>query len=276
MSSDGPGTGRAGARSDPVLAVDSLSARYGRGRTGALALDGVDFEVRPGEILGIVGQSGSGKTTIARCVAGLQPLASGRIHYNGRRLAERRGRVSPPRLRGIQMAFQDPASTLNPRRTVGSVFAEILRVHRLVPPSRIRDRSIELMASVGLDGDVLDRLPREMSGGMCQRAAIARALALEPRVLIADEIVSALDGSVQAQVLNLVRDLCDRSGIAVVFITHDLAVVNQICDSVVVMQDGRAVERGTTEAVLRTPASEYTVQLLNAVVEPPEQANALI
>lgn len=276
MPSDGPEVEGSGARPGPVLVVDSLSARYGRDRSGPLAVDGVDFEVRAGMILGIVGQSGSGKTTIARCVAGLQPLAAGRIDYEGQQLAVRRGRVSPPHLRGIQMAFQDPSSTLNPRRTVGSVFAEILRVHRLVPPSRIRERSVELLVSVGLDADVLDRRPREMSGGMCQRAAIARALALEPRVLIADEIVSALDASVQAQVLNLIRDLCDRSGIAVVFITHDLAVVNQICDSVIVMQDGRAVERGATDAVLRNPASEYTVQLLDAVVEPPAQATALI
>ncbi len=228
-------------------------------------MDGVDLSISPGEILGIVGQSGSGKTTLANCLTGLMPIASGTIEFEGDPLVLHRSRAAPPRVRGVQMAYQDPYSTLNPRRTIGSILTEILHVHRLCPRSQIRRRCMQLLSLVGLAEDVLARRPGELSGGMRQRVAIARALALEPRVLVADEIVSALDASVQAQVLNLVLDLRDSTGIAVAFVTHDLAVVSQVCDRVMVMRDGQVVEQGETRSVLDSPSHEYTRLLVASV-----------
>lgn len=263
----------------PVLSARGLKARYPRPQSGRLwprkvvegpwALDDVSVDVRVGEVLGVVGRSGSGKTTLARCLTGLLPLTEGEVDFQGTRLPSRAGRVQASKLRGVQMAFQDPYSTLNPRRKVGSVLSEILRVHRLCPRAEVGDRARHLLDRVGLEASVLDQRPDRLSGGMCQRVAIARALALEPQVLIADEIVSALDASVQAQVLNLIRDLCDATGIGVLLVTHDLAVVSQVCDRLAVMLDGRVVEYGDTQTVLRAPAHAYTRELLASVPELP-------
>lgn len=269
-------TGRAHARPVPLLSGRKLRARYGgdarrwwggRARTGDdvdWALNGVNIEIYPGEVFGIVGESGSGKTTLANCLTGLMAMTSGEVDFAGQTLPLRSGRVRPPRIRGIQMAYQDPSSTLNPRRTIGSTLGEILRVHKLVARSDVRQRCVQLLAQVGLDADVLSSRPAELSGGMCQRVAIARALAFEPKVLVADEIVSALDASVQAQVLNLILDLRESTGIAVAFVTHDLAVVSQVCDRVMVMSSGRVVESGEVRQVLDSPAHDYTRQLVAA------------
>ena len=172
-----------------------------------------------------------------------------------------------PRVNGVQMVYQDPYSALNPKRAVGSTLREILTVHKLCPRPAVKDRAVELLESVGLSSDVLTRRPRSLSGGMCQRVAIARALAFQPTVLVADEVVSALDASVQAQVLNLIADTRENAGLSVVFVTHDLAVVNQVCDRVVVLHRGVIVESGTPEAILSNPSDPYTRSLIDAVPE---------
>ncbi len=247
----------------PLLELREVSAGYGK--PVQLAVRAVTLDIQPGESVGLVGESGSGKTTLGNCIVGLMPLAAGEISYDGRLASGARTRPAFPRVRGVQTVYQDPNSALNPRRSVGSLINEVLLVHRMVPRAEVGDRCTDLLARVGLSASIKSRRPRELSGGMCQRVAIARALAFEPRILVADEIVSALDASVQAQVLNLLVELRAQTGIALLLITHDLAVVNQACDRVVVMHDGEAVEAGPTAEVLRQPRHAYTVSLLEAI-----------
>jgi ABC-type glutathione transport system ATPase component len=225
----------------------------------------VSLSIRAGECLGLVGQSGSGKSTLGNCIAGLLPIETGEVRYRENVVASAGTIARLPRVRGVQVVYQDPYSALNPRRTVGSVLREILLVHRLTTRAGVHARCVELVEQVGLDAGVLSRRPRELSGGICQRVAITRALAFEPELLIADEVVSALDASIQAQVLNLLADLRDRTGVSMLFITHDLAVVNQLADRVVVLHEGRVVEEGETGSVLRAPQHSYTRSLLAAV-----------
>jgi peptide/nickel transport system ATP-binding protein len=250
-----------------VVRTSSLCMSYGNARrmeTPRWIVDSVDLEVFPGEIVGLVGGSGSGKSSLARCIAGLQRFNQGFIEYESDLKVMPGGKQKVPRIRGVQMAFQDPTQSLNPRRSVGSVLNEILAVHALCARDQRSTRVAELLNQVGLDARVAKLRPAQMSGGMCQRVALARALSLEPGLLIADEVVSALDASVQAQVLNLLLDLRDETGIAVLFITHDVAVVRQICDRVIVLQSGRIVEQGTVEEVLSHPEHAYTRELMSA------------
>jgi peptide/nickel transport system ATP-binding protein len=247
----------------PLLELREVSAGYGK--PVQLAVREVSLGIQPGESVGLVGESGSGKTTLGNCVVGLMRLTAGEIWYAGTLASSAGKRPAFPRARGVQTVYQDPNSALNPRRSVGSLINEVLLVHRMVPRSEVAGRCTDLLAQVGLSASIKSRRPRELSGGMCQRVAIARALAFEPRILVADEIVSALDASVQAQVLNLLVELRARTGIALLLITHDLAVVNQACDRVVVMHEGEAVETGPTADVLRHPRDEYTVSLLEAI-----------
>ena len=268
-----------------ILELNGVSAHYGKvgrrgpGRSAARrrppgssgaplpALADVHLTVRQGESLGIVGESGSGKTTLGKCVVGLMPISGGQILFRGQ-VVGRPGRVADvPRVNGVQMVYQDPYSALNPKRTVGSTMREILTVHKLCARSQAQERSAELLESVGLSADVLKRRPRSLSGGMCQRVAIARALAFGPTVLVADEVVSALDASVQAQVLNLIADTRETTGLSVIFITHDLAVVNQVCDRVIVLNRGAVVESGNTADILNRPSDPYTRSLIDAVPE---------
>ena len=268
-----------------ILELNGVSAHYGKvgrrgpGRSAARrrppgssgaplpALADVHLTVRQGESLGIVGESGSGKTTLGKCVVGLMPISAGQIMFRGQ-VVGRPGRVADvPRVNGVQMVYQDPYSALNPKRTVGSTLREILTVHKLCARSQAQDRSAELLESVGLSADILKRRPRSLSGGMCQRVAIARALAFGPTVLVADEVVSALDASVQAQVLNLIADTRETAGLTVIFITHDLAVVNQVCDRVIVLNRGAVVESGNTADILSRPSDPYTRSLIDAVPE---------
>jgi oligopeptide/dipeptide ABC transporter ATP-binding protein len=226
------------------------------------AVDGVDVSVSRGEVLGIVGESGSGKSTLARALAGLQPLNSGEIRFEGRRLPNRRSSADQRR---IQMVFQDPYSSLNPRLTVGSTLRELLRVHHVVPRSQVREEAESLITRVGLTADALHAHPRQFSGGQRQRVAIARALALRPDVLVADEPVSALDVSVQATILNLLSELRASLGLTLVLISHNLAVVRHLCDTVAVMYLGRIVEAGPVDTLLRSPAHPYTKGLIAAI-----------
>jgi len=238
------------------------------------AVDGVDLQVFPGEALGLVGESGSGKSTLARALVGLQPLSRGEIRFEGEPLPAKRTRAQRRRM---QIVFQDPYSSLNPRMTVRHVLQELLRVHKVTPPERVEERCLELLDLVGLRPDALNAYPRQFSGGQRQRVAIARALALQPDVLVADEPVSALDVSVQATILNLLRDLQRELGLTLLFIAHNLAVVRHLCDRVAVMYLGRIVEVARTEELFADPRHPYTQGLLKAIprLEPGRASEAV-
>ena len=239
-----------------------LAALLGGERRLLRAVDGVDLELARGEALALVGESGSGKSTLALALAGLRPVDDGQITFDGRRMPARRSRAD---LRRIQMVFQDPYSSLNPRLTVGGMLRELLRVHHVVPAREVAGYSRELLRLVGLDEDALRAYPRQFSGGQRQRVAIARALALRPDVLVADEPVSALDVSVQATILNLLRDLRAELGLTLLLISHNLAVVRHLCDRVAVMYLGRIVEVAPTEQLFSDPRHPYTRGLLAAI-----------
>jgi oligopeptide transport system ATP-binding protein len=226
------------------------------------AVDGVDLEVRKGEMLGLVGESGCGKSTLGRCIVGLYEPTAGEIRYGDEPLGVER---SSAQRRRIQMIFQDPYSSLNPRMTVRQMLAELLRAHRVVPKGAVDVRSRELLDLVGLGERALDAHPRQFSGGQRQRVSIARALALEPELLVADEPVSALDVSVPATVLNLLDELREKLGLAVLLIAHNMAVVRHVCDRVAVMYLGRIVETASTAELFDDPRHPYTQGLLRAV-----------
>jgi oligopeptide transport system ATP-binding protein len=257
----------------PLLEARGLEVRFDLERTALArvrrerasrvhAVDGVDLAVWPGEALGLVGESGSGKTTVARALLGLIQPSAGEIAFQGRVLPPRRERAERRR---VQMVFQDPYSSLNPRMTVGDTLRELLRTHRLVPRSQVDARCLELLELVGLGRDALGAYPRQFSGGQRQRVAIARAIALEPDVLVADEPVSALDVSVQATILNLLKDLQRELGLSLLLIAHNLAVVRHLCDRVAVMYLGRIVETAPAETLFADPRHPYTQGLLRAI-----------
>jgi oligopeptide/dipeptide ABC transporter ATP-binding protein len=226
------------------------------------AVDGVDMRIERGEALALVGESGSGKSTLARALAGLQRLDRGEIRLDGRLMSARRSRADH---RKIQMVFQDPYSSLNPRMTVGGMLHELLRVHHIVPRAEVETYTRELLALVGLSEEAVHAYPRQFSGGQRQRVAIARALALRPELLIADEPVSALDVSVQATILNLLQDLRGELGLTLLLISHNLAVVRHLCDRVAVMYLGRIIEVAPTETLFAAPRHPYTKGLLAAI-----------
>jgi oligopeptide/dipeptide ABC transporter ATP-binding protein len=227
------------------------------------AVDGVDFELRRGESLALVGESGSGKSTFARALAGLVPLDKGEIALDGRVVPKKRR--SRRDQRRVQMVFQDPYSSLNPRMTVGGMLTELVRVHNVVPRDEVSSFTRELLNLVGLSDDAMPAYPRQFSGGQRQRVAIARALALRPDILLADEPVSALDVSVQATILNLLRDLRSELGLTLMLISHNLAVVRHLCERTAVMYLGRIVEVGPTETLFSDPQHPYTQGLIAAI-----------
>ncbi len=230
------------------------------------AVDGIEFDVYTGETFGIVGESGSGKSTTARLIARLLDPTAGEVRFEGRDITALRGSRLKQIRRDMQMVFQDPYSSLNPRKTVGSIVAEPLTIHRVEPNRAGRRRAVqELMDTVGLNPEHYNRYPHEFSGGQRQRIGIARALALRPKLLIADEPVSALDVSIQAQVLNLLRDSQRRLGLTMVFISHDLSVIRHMCDRIAVMHDGKIVELASNDELYSAPRHQYTRELLAAV-----------
>ncbi|PYE49925.1 ABC transporter ATP-binding protein [Deinococcus yavapaiensis] len=228
------------------------------------ALTDVNLQVRRGETLGIVGESGCGKSTLARCIVRLHKADAGSIRYDGREVLTLGAEDLRMYYRRVQMIFQDPFSSLNPRMTVGQVLREVLTVHKLRPKEQQGERVRELLGLVGLSPEAENRLPHEFSGGQRQRIGIARALAMEPDCLVADELVSALDVSVQAQVVNLLLELQEKLGLTVLFVAHDLRLVRHISHRVAVMYLGRVVEVGTTQELFEAPAHPYTRALLAA------------
>ncbi len=254
----------------PLLRVESLAVDYATRRSRKFrAVDGVSFEVGEGETLGLVGESGSGKSTIGKAVLGLVRAAEGRMLFDGEDITHCDRRRRRALTREIQGVYQDPYASLNPVRTIGSTLAEPLSVHepRLARP-KVTSRVHDVLAQVGLPQDVATRLPRDLSGGQRQRVAIARALIVRPRLIVCDEAVSALDLSVQAQVLNLLEDAREHLGVSYLFISHDLSVVHHIASRVAVLYRGRLVEAAESEQVLRHPQHPYTAMLEAAAPVP--------
>lgn len=254
--------------SQPLVQARSLGVTFGGGPFGGpgiRAVQSVDLSIAAGEAVGLVGESGSGKSTIGRALLGLQPASTGSVRFDGVELRTA-GRAALAALRPrVQMVFQDPHSSLDPRRPVGEQIVDGLAIHGLANAAERRARAGELLTQVGLDISAIDRLPGQFSGGQKQRIGIARALATRPDFLVADEPVSALDVSVQAQIVALLDDLRRRLGIAILFISHDLAVVRQLCERAVVLYLGRIVEQGPIADVFDRPRHPYTQALLSAV-----------
>ncbi len=239
------------------------------------AVDGVDLEIAAGETLGLVGESGSGKSTLCRAVLQLVEPTSGSVRFAGQELAGLGRRQLRPLRREMQMIFQDPHASLNPRRRVGQIVGGPLRLNGLASGAELRRRVEGLLDRVGLSPEHYDRFPHEFSGGQRQRIGIARAIALKPKLIVADEPVSALDVSIQAQIVNLLDDLQDEFGVAYLFVAHDIAVVRHISDRIAVMHHGRIVESGDADQVCERPRDEYTKKLLAAVPVPdPRESRA--
>jgi oligopeptide transport system ATP-binding protein len=239
------------------------------------AVDGVSFSVERGETLGLVGESGSGKSTLCRAVLQLIEPGSGSVRFEGREIAGLSRRRIRPLRREMQMIFQDPYASLNPRKRVGQIVGDPLRLQRVAKGGELRRRVQELLDRVGLSPEHYDRFPHEFSGGQRQRIGIARALALRPKLIVADEPVSALDVSIRAQIVNLLDDLQEELGLTYVFVAHDIGIVRHVADRIAVMHEGRIVEEGSADRLCEQPRDPYTKKLLAAVPVPdPREARA--
>jgi ABC-type oligopeptide transport system ATPase subunit len=262
--------------SEPLLSVRGLKKHFSLRRSGLFgkaidivtAVDGIDFDLEQGQTLGLVGESGSGKSTTGYCVLQLLRPTAGEVLFRGEDLTKLRGRALRSARREMQVVFQDPYSALDPRMSIGRIVAEPLDAHGVGSRRSRRSEVRRLLDLVGLGSESADRYPHEFSGGQRQRVGIARAVALNPKLIVCDEPVSALDVSIQAQILNLLKDLQERLGLAYLFISHDLGVVRSMSDEIAVMNHGRIVESGSAEAVFSAPTAEYTRSLLESVPVP--------
>jgi peptide/nickel transport system ATP-binding protein/oligopeptide transport system ATP-binding protein len=267
--------------SDPLLEVKDLTMHFPIRSRGLIprtvghvrAVDGVSLSIQAGQALGLVGESGSGKSTTGRLVTRLHEPTSGQIFFDGQDIAQWSARQLKPLRRDIQMIFQDPYTSLNPRHTVGEIIGAPLEIHKLVPKQGRLRRVQDLLEIVGLNPEHYNRYPHEFSGGQRQRIGIARALTMQPRLLVADEPVSALDVSIQAQIINLMKDLQSEFGIAFLFIAHDLAIVRHFCPQIAVMYKGKIVENAPREELYSAPKHPYTRSLLSAV---PDMRQAVV
>ncbi|MBR0554515.1 ABC transporter ATP-binding protein [Ciceribacter sp. L1K23] len=266
----------------PLLEVDDLNVRFdvggslfSSGRKTVAAVKNVSFQVMPGDTVGIVGESGSGKSTLARAILGLTPISSGHVTFDGVDLAQQPKHALAKLRRETAMVFQDPLNALNPRMTVGETLGEVLKVQGM-PVAKIPHRIEELLDLVHLGQEFKDRRPRSMSGGQCQRVGIARALAVNPRMIIADECVAALDVTIQKQIVDLFAELKTRMNLTLLFIAHDLAIVRNLCDRVLVMYHGEVVEEGRSADVFARPRQAYTAALIEAVpdIDPDKKLRA--
>ncbi|HEY3978061.1 MAG TPA: dipeptide ABC transporter ATP-binding protein [Streptosporangiaceae bacterium] len=270
------------AGDDVLVQVDNLVKHFpirsggllGRTVGQVQAVDGVSLTIGRGQTLGLVGETGCGKSTLARCIAGLIPVTSGSVTFEGDNITNLSRRAMQPYRREIQMIFQDPYGSLNPRRRVGSIIGEPFAVHNMLSGAARKSKVQELMERVGLNPEHFNRFPAEFSGGQRQRIGVARALALQPKLIICDEPVSALDVSIQAQVLNLLADLQDDFGLSYLFIAHDLEVVRHVSHAVTVMYLGRIAESGPKDPVYDAPRHPYTNALLSAVPSADPEAAA--
>ena len=250
---------------DVILKADHLRKVFISGKKSMTAVDDVSFELKRGECLGIVGESGSGKTTIAKMLTHLEPVTDGQIFLKGKDITNVRGKSLRKTYQDIQMVFQIPMEAFDPRRTLGDGIGESLR-NMGISRAETRKRVENLLERCGLDAEYAGRYPHQVSGGQCQRAAIARALAVDPKMLICDEATSALDVTVQKRIIELLRRLKEEKNFSYLFICHNLALVQEFCDRVLVMKDGRIVEEGTPDDVICNPQDEYTKMLVEAVL----------
>ena len=248
-----------------VKTYTQRSGKFGFGTTQIKALNDVSIALKAGSTLAVVGESGSGKSTLARCLLQLQPFDSGEVWFEGRNLAALDKESLRSARRHLQMVFQDPFASLNPRMKVAEIVGEGLLIHGIGTPAEQAEKVVQMLKRVGLNEADLQKYPHQFSGGQRQRIGIARALVLQPKVVVCDEPVSALDVSVQAQILLLLKELQTEMQLSYVFISHDLRVVRHIADEIVVMHQGKIVESGTIEAVYNTPQQAYTQQLLSAI-----------
>ena len=249
-----------------LLEVKDITKVFRRhGQPDFTALDRVSFSLFPGEILGVVGESGSGKSTVAKCITRLLDVTQGEIRLHGQRIEHLKGTARRHIYRDVQMVFQSPVGSFDHRRTLGHGICESLRNFGVAAPEA-QAQAEALLAQCGLSAEFARRYPFEVSGGQCQRAAIARALAIKPKILICDEATSSLDVTVQAQVIDLLRKLKDAHGMSYLFICHDLALVQDLCDRVLVMHEGKIVEAGTPDEVVMSPQSDYTKKLIDAAL----------
>lgn len=250
---------------NPVLEVRDITKTFvTEGKSDFTAVSHVSFQLYPGEILGIVGESGSGKSTLARIIARLTDATEGRIFLEKQEITRAKGEALRAAYREIQMVFQNPVSSFDPRKTLGNGIGESLR-NNGVSKAETKERVLELLEQCGLPKEFYGRYPHEVSGGQCQRAAIARALAVKPKIVICDEATSALDVTVQQQIMELLKNLKEERNLSYLFICHNLALVQMFCDRVLVMKDGKIVEEGTPDEVILRPENEYTKMLVESV-----------